>query len=649
MNRKDLAVALGVCIVAAILLGRVPLLPPGPGTDYTEVGEGSDLDIQLEMAWVGASYGAGSIAWWDPYPDFGQPLIANAEAFVGHPGFLLGVRDGDPQGGVLWMYRVQLLVLLLGASWLAVGLGLPWWTGPPLLLPLLASSEWQERIGVGHLMIIGLSAIPAAIAGWLAALQERTRRRALWVGALGGAAVGLGSLAGGHYPTAFTVFLLLLASWCWVAGPRLSTGLLGLMVVPFVLPGSLAESSPLPMELTVLGVLCAGLWFGRARVVQGAVPLLAFALGMLSVAAWRLVPSFAVVKLNWRAASWRSISVDPLPLSSFFGDGRDRGLEDLLRVSHLGIWLVLLVGIALLASRWARPVNLPSDHDARWPGIAALAVAVGVCVLLGWGAGRPMHPWRVATLAPGMSAINYPVRLQWILLILPGFGWFGLLHRLGGRWSPVPWLPSALGAFLLTWSFGPRAELDAYPSSSPVPFTRADGVEGVLLGGSNETLSKTSLRGWIRPHFATGIGFGLIETPSHSDTTLGHAERPREEGARTPEKSGVSVEVRGRRDEWTVVAPEGTQVRLAQRDLMGWRCQGGEQIVYPEDDALQVATPRRGNNWLRVLVGPDGETTCRWRPPGLGLGVLLQVLAWMGLVACLWPALSDFMRSRRAR
>lgn len=629
MTRKDLAVAFGVCLVAAALLGRVPLLPPGPGTDYTEVGEGSDLDIQLEMAWVAASYGAGSVAWWDPYPDFGQPLIANAESFAGHPGFMLGTRDGDPQGGVLWMYRIQLLVLMLGACWLAVGLGLPWWTGPPLILPLLASPEWQERIGVGHLMIIGLSAIPAAMAAWLAALEEAARSRALMLGALGGAAVGLGSLAGGHYPTAFALFLLMLASWCWVAGARWSLGLLGLMTVPFVLPSSLAEASPLPVELGVFAVLGAGLWMGRSRLERGAVPLVAFAVGLLAVAAWRLVPSFVVVKLNWRAASWRSISVDPIPLSSFVGSG-DGGLEELLRVSHPGVWLVLIVGVALLATRWTRSSEAGSDVEG-WSGAAALAVAVGVCVLLGWGAGRPMHPWRVASLAPGMSAINYPVRLQWFLLILPGFGWLALLHRAGERWSPLPWLVPAAAAAMLTWSFAPRAELEAYPSAELVSIERSETARGVLVGGSDDTLSRTSLQGWIRPHFATGIGFGLIETPSHTDRELGHAEHPRAEGARTPERSDVPVRISGQRDVWAVTAPAGTQVRLAQRDLMGWQCRGGEQLIYPEDDALHVATPRRGNNWLRVIVGPTGQAVCRWRPPGLALGVLLQLLALAGL------------------
>ncbi|MCO4774251.1 MAG: hypothetical protein KDA24_29765, partial [Deltaproteobacteria bacterium] len=115
VTRWDVLGALVLSLLCVAYLARVDLLPPGPDTDYAEVGEGSDLDIQLEMAWVATSYGAGAVPWWDPYPDFGQPLIANAEAFVGHPGFVLGKRVGDPNAGVLWMYRVQLLVLFLGA------------------------------------------------------------------------------------------------------------------------------------------------------------------------------------------------------------------------------------------------------------------------------------------------------------------------------------------------------------------------------------------------------------------------------------------------------------------------------------------------------------------------------------------------------
>ena len=87
--------------------------------------------------------------------------------------------------------------------------------------------------------------------------------------------------------------------------------------------------------------------------------------------------------------------------------------------------------------------------DTNRKVLGALGVAVVVCVLLGWGAGRPMHPWRVATLAPGMSAINYPVRLQWFLLLVPGFGWLRFLAWAGVRWSAgrVPdWVVPAVGS-----------------------------------------------------------------------------------------------------------------------------------------------------------------------------------------------------------
>ena len=628
-------VGAGVLSLALVAyLGQVDLLPPGPTTDYTEVGEGSDLDIQLEMGTVAAGYDG--VPWWDPYPDFGQPLIANAEAFVGHPGFVLGKRPGDPHRGVLWMYRVQLLVLFLGACWLAVGMGLPWWTGPPLVLPLLASPEWQERIGIGHLMVIGLTAWPAAFAAWLAGLRDAHEGRwgrGLWLASLGGGAVALGSLGGGHYPTAFALFALLLASWCWVAEARLSAALVGLMAVPFGLPMGWSEATSWPGEGAVLALLAFGLWRGRSRVAVAAWPLVGFALGLLAVASWRLVPSFVVVKLNWRAASWRSIDVEPVPIAELWSAGTERSVEELLRVPSGVVLPLLVVGLVLLAWRWREGDE--SRDGVLSSAVAALACASLAAVLLGWSAGRPMHPWRVATLAPGMSAINYPVRLQWLLLVLPGFAW---LAWLGSRsWmARVPaWVLPALASGLLGWGWLSDGVLQEYPPAQEADVEVRDTVRGVLLGGSSETLSRTSVQGWIRPHFATGIGFGLIETPSHDLEGLGRGEGERREGERFPEATDAEVRIEGRLDTWRVRAPAGSQVRVAQRDLRGWRCRGGELVVYPEDDELGVPTPGRGNNWLRVRVGDEGEAVCSWRPPGLWVGVLLQLLAW-GALGVAW-------------
>lgn len=635
MSRTEIAAALLVSLVIALALGRTDLLPPGPHTDYSEVGEGSDLDIQLEMAWVAARYDG--VPWWDPYPDFGQPLVANAEAFVGHPGFLLGKRGGDPQRGVRWMYSVQILVLMLGACWLAVGLGLPWWTGPPLMLPMLASAEWQERLGIGHLMVVGLTAVPAACAGWLAAVSLGGSRRFAAVGlaALGGGAVGLGSLAGGHYPTAFTVFALLLASWSWVAG-RWSFALLAVLAVPFGLPAGLAVPS-WPGEAAVLAVLAAGLWFGRSRILDGATPLVGFAMGVLATAGWRLVPSFAVVKLNWRAASWRRIEVDPLPWSEFFADGGDRSMEELLRLSPWGL-LGLLVGLALLAAPWverAQAEQLPRVVTPLRPA-AALACAVGACVLLGWGAGRPLNAWRVATLAPGMAAINYPIRLQWFLLMVPGFAWAALVGR--GVWRAsrerVPaWVGPALVSGWLVWACADRVQFSPYPEASPTGAARVGGVTGVLTDGSDQPLSRTSWEGWIRPGFATGIGFGYIASPEFDGSGLASGEQERGEGEGWGGPTGSEVAAAGVLDRWTVRGPPGEIVRVAQRDLLGWRCRGGELVRFANDDALRIATPTRGNNWLRVRLGEEGEAVCRWRPPGLWVGALLQLLALVGLAA----------------
>ena len=101
------------------------------------------------------------------------------------------------------------------------------------------------------------------------------------------------------------------------------------------------------------------------------------------------------------------------------------------------------------------------------------------------------------------------------------------------------------------------------------------------------------------------------------------------------ERDIAILSIEGHLDTWMVRAPVGSQVRVAQRDLKGWRCRGGELVSYPEDDGLGVPTPGRGNNWLRVRVGDAGATVCRWRPPGLWLGVLLQLLA-LGVLGVAW-------------
>ena len=603
-----------VSLVLAVALSRVDLLPPGPTTDYSEVGEGSDLDIQLEMATVAASYG-GALPWWDPYPDFGQPLLANPEAFVGHPGFLLGA--GDPARGVRWIYGMQLLVLFLGACWLAVGLGLPWWTGPPAVLPLLASVEWQDRIGVGHFMVIGLSAVPAVAAGWLAGL----RRPLLAAGA--GAAIGLASLGGGHYPTVFSVLLVLVATWGWVAGPRWSVVLVGFLALRLALPLSLELPDRLA-EVLVAGLLLGGLWTGRARLRRGTELLVAVALGVLAVAGWRLVPSWLVVWMNFRASGYRGMQVEPLDLGMFVAE-RGRTMEELLFVPHTGWWLALLGGLVALAFA-ARP-----DEHGRRPA-RALALAAAACVLLGWGAGRPLEPWRIVALVPGLSAINYPLRLQWFLLLLPAFGWLLATARLGRRLPGPPWLaPTVLAAALAGLAL-PRAELQPYPPASAPTFAPAGRARAVLTGGSDEALSRTSARGLVRPGFATGIGFLPLEAPQHEGAALAVAEAERQPGEGWPAVVEAPVEVALVRDTLRLRGPANQQVRVAQRDVRGWRCDGGELISYPEDDSLDVRMPRRGNNWLRVRIGATGEATCRYRAAGVTWGVLLQVLAGALLV-----------------
>jgi hypothetical protein len=88
-----------------------------------------------------------------------------------------------------------------------------------------------------------------------------------------------------------------------------------------------------------------------------------------------------------------------------------------------------------------------------------------------------------------------------------------------------------------------------------------------------------------------------------------------------------SVRVDAVLDRWRIEAEPGTVVRLAQRDLPGWRCTGG--TLSP---GLEPTGPQHLPWWwLTVEIGPQGIADCRWRPPGLGLGAALQLLTLLAL------------------
>ncbi|MDP7111590.1 MAG: hypothetical protein QGH45_06495, partial [Myxococcota bacterium] len=87
-------------------------------------------------------------------------------------------------------------------------------------------------------------------------------------------------------------------------------------------------------------------------------------------------------------------------------------------------------------------------------------------------------------------------------------------------------------------------------------------------------------------------------------------------------------------DRWTIEAPPGTVVALAQRDLPGWRCRGGDLVsAWCDDGPEGEQPPHQGGRWLRVRIGETGEASCRWRTPGLWPGVLLQLASLAALVA----------------
>ena len=94
---------------------------------------------------------------------------------------------------------------------------------------------------------------------------------------------------------------------------------------------------------------------------------------------------------------------------------------------------------------------------------------------------------------------------------------------------------------------------------------------------------------------------------------------------------------------WEVEASPGSVVTVAQRDLLGWACEGGEIVEgWCGPESQQPAG--KGNRWLRVRVGDTGRASCRWRTPGLGTGIGLQILALAALGAVAFRARREKQR-----
>ncbi len=607
--------AVAACAVGGYL-ATWDWVAPGPGAADPGYGAGADWDVQWEMAAVShASYELGQLPHWDPYPVHGGPILANPEAFTTHPAWILGALS-SPRAGLRLLYGFQCLLWMLGLLWLGRLLKVPWYLALACGLGLFASAEWKDRLYNGHLMVMGLCAWPACFAAVLSA-TEAARARSRWspplFGAAAGAALGLANLGGGHYPMAFGLLAALLMVWSsgvslgWVLG---LVAVFAVGLVPVEAPAAVRWA----VVLAGAAVLAVGVWRSPRRIQQlGATA--GVALGMLAVAGFRLLPQVRALGLSGRRAEL-DLSAPPLaalPLSQPWV-APDRVLEGYLYYPPLLLGALVLGLFLLLRVR---------------PQLAAVGL---VFLALGWSCGRALQPWELVSLVPGMTSINSPMRLQWVLPVLGPLGLAAFPVVLGRRWLG----PRAIHALAIPLAVAAWLVFDT-PGSSPFPpgeapptFTASPEVAGLGPSDPERHLASSAGRGLIHPVYGTAVSFDPLHPPPADG--LAWAE---EECAADATSVRVAANLKG----WTVAGTPGATVALAQRDLPGWRCRGGALVsAWCDDGPEGEQPPRKGGRWLRVELGGTGEARCRWRTPGLWPGALLQIAAIGCLLTLGWRA-----------
>ena len=595
-------------------LGSWDFLPPGPAAEDPGFGAGSDWDIQWEMAGVShAALRAGELPHWDPYPAYGVPLLANPEAFSLHPAWLAGAIH-SPRTGLRALFAFQCLLLLLGSWWLGRSLGVPWFLALACGLAPVASAEWRDRLYNGHLMVLGMAAWPACLAAVMAACAD-TRRKAAWtsvlLGAAGGAALGLASLGGGHYPLAFGLLAALLLVWSTGAPMAARVALVGLLAVPLVVP-----VAPAGARWVVVLAGAAVLALGVARSDRRGAQLrcgAGIALGLLAVSGVRLVPQMVMLAASGRRAGL-DLAPPPVAALPLFQPwlAPERILEGYLSMSPF-LLAALLLGLVAL-----------------WRASPPLAVVGLGLWLLAWGSGRPLQPWELAAVVPGMSSINSPLRLQWIVLVLGPLGLAAGAMAAAGRWLPRPGRTGAAVALaVLAWFV---FDTPGSPPFEGDPAPRAYEVSRAVLAVGDDDpaafLSRRAGAGQIDPLRGTALAFPPLDsTRADGLAWIEEACRP----------LPGDLEVDASLGDWTVRAPAGAQIAIAQRDVPGWSCDGGKRVdAWCDDGPEGPAPPGRGGRWLRLRMGEDGSARCRWRSPGRTTGVVLQLAALVALIAGSW-------------
>lgn len=567
--------ALLVAILATGWLCQTDFVPAGPTAAEPGFGPGSDWDLQWSTIEAGRSAASeGRVPHWDPFPDFGAPVLAHPESFVAHPAWMLGAT-GDASAGVRYLYMSALLALFLGFAWLATEFSIPWFVGTVAAAAVVASFEWEQRLYSGHLMFLGTAWWPAALAGVVRSL--RPANSWVWAG-VGGAALGIGSLGGGHYPTLFGGVLLALAVWASIAKPRWQAGLVGLSALGLI--GAGPPTARWLVSLAAAVALVAGV--SRAENWRRAASALtAVAAGGLAVAGFRLLPGFLLAEQVGRIDAGTIGRVyESVHLGSILGFAGD--LEGTLHLASPLLGAALISGLIVLGAR---------QVESR-----LLVVPVAVLTLVAWGSGGPGTLWPLLHLLPGLTGINYPLRLQWVFLYFAPFavGWL--------MWSESRRLPAyrqvVAGGLALLVAAGllSGAQLEDRAPPGREASVAASRVVGVLPETEPlRHLGLASRDGLVRVGQATALGFGR----PGGGFDLEHVQI-----------DAGRVLIEGR---------VGDVVVVPQRHLEGWTCEGGS-----------VGEPN-GAQFLAVSL-EESRAVCRFKSPGVRLGILLQLLGALALV-----------------